>query len=151
MEPKDIYVFNFDAKSWSKQSTSSAPDLGTGTSILDHDTNVFFSLPSGASSSLYQLDLGGITNAATGNAVAWEAVSAPSFQQGGGEGVVMAEASNHISESPPGRGPSWLVLTGPRGRFLQCAEQPGGIDVHVCDPLFVRHPSMRTLDSDAYG
>jgi hypothetical protein len=101
LNPKDIYVFNFDAKTWSKQSTSSAPDLSTGTSILDHDTNVFFTLPSGSSSSLYQLDLSGITNAAGGSAVAWEAVSPPSFQQGSGEGVVMAEASNHISACLP--------------------------------------------------
>ncbi|GHJ89848.1 hypothetical protein NliqN6_6250 [Naganishia liquefaciens] len=95
--PSDIYVFNFDAKSWSKQSTSSAPDLSTGTSILDHDTNVFFTLPAGASSALYQLDLSTITNAASGGAIAWEAVSSPNFQQGQGEGVVMAEASNHIN------------------------------------------------------
>jgi hypothetical protein len=113
-----VYIFNFDAKSWSKQTTSSAPgtspssfphhiplnfsqltDLGTGTSVLDHDTNVFFTLPSGASASLYQLDLNIITNAASSSAVAWEAVSSTSFQQGAGEGVVMAEASNHISMS----------------------------------------------------
>jgi hypothetical protein len=72
-------------------------DLGTGTSVLDHDTNVFFTLPSGASASLYQLDLNTITNAASSSAVAWEAVSSTSFQQGAGEGAVMAEASNHIS------------------------------------------------------
>ena len=74
-------------------------DLSTGTSILDHDTNVFFTLPAGASSALYQLDLSTITNAASGGAIAWEAVSSPNFQQGQGEGVVMAEASNHISRS----------------------------------------------------
>ncbi|KAJ9092679.1 hypothetical protein QFC21_006745 [Naganishia friedmannii] len=116
--PSDIYVFNFDAKSWSKQATSSAPgpymqvhrqtaiqltqpsfissDLSTGTSILDHDTNVFFTLPSGSSASLYQLDLSTITKAASSSAAAWEAVSAASFQQGG-QGAVMAEASNHIN------------------------------------------------------
>ncbi|KAJ9126248.1 hypothetical protein QFC24_001974 [Naganishia onofrii] len=94
--PSDIYVFNFDAKSWSKQATSSAPDLSTGTSILDHDTNVFFTLPSGSSASLYQLDFGTITNAASSSAAAWEAVSATSFQQGG-QGAVLAEASNHIT------------------------------------------------------
>lgn len=72
-------------------------DLASGTSILDHDTNVFFTLPAGSSASLYQLDLNAITNAASSNAVAWEAVSSTSFQQGSGQGVVMAEASNHIS------------------------------------------------------
>ncbi|KAJ9101629.1 hypothetical protein QFC20_005158 [Naganishia adeliensis] len=95
--PSDVYIFNFDAKSWSKQTTSSAPDLASGTSILDHDTNVFFTLPAGSSASLYQLDLNAITNAASSNAVAWEAVSSTSFQQGAGQGVVMAEASNHIN------------------------------------------------------
>lgn len=72
-------------------------DLATGTSVLDHDTNVFFTLPSGASASLYQLDLNTITNAASGSAIAWEAVSSTSFEQGSGQGAVMAEASNHIS------------------------------------------------------
>jgi hypothetical protein len=96
--PRSVFILLRFRLRFSLPSLCDVADLATGTSILDHDTNVFFTLPSGSSASLYQLDLNSITNAASSNAVAWEAVSSTSFQQGG-QGVVMAEASNHISRS----------------------------------------------------
>ncbi|KAJ9094316.1 hypothetical protein QFC19_008001 [Naganishia cerealis] len=89
----DIYVFNFDAKSWSKQSTSSAPGSLTKTTKGDAktDCNHISELQT-----FPPLDLGTITKTASSSAAAWEAVSSTSFQQGG-QGVVMAEASNHIN------------------------------------------------------
>jgi hypothetical protein len=65
--------------------------------VLDHDTNVIFTLPGGGgSNNLYQIDLSSI-KAAAGSSLAWESLSAPTFSTTGYE-AVMAEASNHISE-----------------------------------------------------
>lgn len=99
---KKLYIFDFGASSWSVQSTSSTPGNlgGASGSSLDHDTNVIFTLPSsnGTDGSLWQLDLAsaGITNAAQGSAVAWEAVSSPPFGISGYQPTLGA-ASNHIS------------------------------------------------------
>jgi len=92
--PGDVYIYDFAAGTWSKQTTTSPPDLATGSSVLDHDTNVFFALP-GDDGSLYSLDLSSVTNQASGNAIAWEAVTDPNFKMEGRQ-PVMSQASNHI-------------------------------------------------------
>jgi hypothetical protein len=113
---QDVYIYDFAAGTWSKQTTTSPPgeygsahgrnvqtitdqlhvtiDLATGSSVLDHDTNVFFALP-GDDGSLYSLDLSSVTNQASGNAIAWEAVTDPNFKMEGRQ-PVMSQASNHI-------------------------------------------------------
>ncbi|WVQ94465.1 hypothetical protein IAU59_001544 [Kwoniella sp. CBS 9459] len=91
-----VYIYNFASDSWSSQSTSGAPsDLGNSrsSSILDHDTNVIFTLTMG--SGLYQLDMSSVTNAASSSALAWEAVSSPSFTQTDYT-VTAAQAANHV-------------------------------------------------------
>ncbi|OCF34632.1 hypothetical protein I316_03673 [Kwoniella heveanensis BCC8398] len=91
-----IYIYNFASDSWSSQTTSGAPsDLGNSrsSSILDHDTNVIFTLTTG--SGLYQLDMSSVTNAASSNALSWEAVSSPSFTETGYT-VTAAQAANHV-------------------------------------------------------
>jgi outer membrane protease len=93
----EIYIYNFAGNSWSTQSTSSPPpDFGNSRSatILDHDTNVFFTLTSG--SGLYQLDLSSVQATAASDSLAWEAVTAPSFSTNGYTPVA-AQASNHIN------------------------------------------------------
>ena len=45
---------------------------------------------------MYQLDMNSITKTATGDAVAWEAVTNPSFETNDYR-TTMAQASNHIS------------------------------------------------------
>lgn len=95
---QDIYLYDFSASSWSKQSTTSPPDLSSGGStVLDHDTNVVFTLPGGNNPSLYTLDLSGLASATSAGSasVAWEAVSEPGFSAGD---VAMAQASQHICE-----------------------------------------------------
>ena len=91
-----IYVFNFDAKTWSLQSTSSSPpaQLTRSASVLDHDTNVIFTFTNGG---LTQLDLSSITKSASGSALAWEGVSNPSWGGGYGGSATAGQASNHIS------------------------------------------------------
>lgn len=95
-----IYIYDFGGSSWSTQTTSSPPpNLGSrSASVLDHDTNVIFTLPTGSGASLYQLDLGNVKASASGSAIGWEAVEAPSFSMDGYTPTA-AEASNHISGS----------------------------------------------------
>ncbi|WVO17991.1 hypothetical protein L204_105689 [Cryptococcus depauperatus] len=91
-----IYIYDFAGDSWSTQSTSGAPsDLGNSrsSSVLDHDTNVLFTLTT--SSGLYQLDLSNVQKSASGNTVGWEAVMKPSFSVDGYT-VAAAQAANHI-------------------------------------------------------
>jgi len=74
-------------------------DVSTGSSVLDHDTNVFFALPAtGDDASLYSLDLSSVTNQATGGAISWEEVTKPNFKMNGRQ-PVMSQASNHIGTS----------------------------------------------------
>ena len=47
---------------------------------------------------MYQLDMSSIAKTATGDAVAWEAVTDPSFETNDYR-TTMAQASNHISRS----------------------------------------------------
>lgn len=92
-----VYIYNFAAGSWSTQSTTSAPsDYGNSRSatILDHDTNVFFTLTT--SSGLYQLDFSSIQASASSEPLKWEAVTSPSFSTSGYTPVA-AQASNHIN------------------------------------------------------
>ncbi|ADV25379.1 hypothetical protein I315_05247 [Cryptococcus gattii Ru294] len=92
----NIYVYDFAGNSWSTQNTSRTPsDLGNSrsSSVLDHDTNVFFTLTT--DSGLYQLDLSSITNSASSDALIWEAVENPSFSVDGYT-VTAAQAANHI-------------------------------------------------------
>ncbi|AAW45106.1 hypothetical protein CNBL2400 [Cryptococcus deneoformans B-3501A] len=91
-----IYVYDFADDSWSTQSTSRTPsDLGNSRSstVLDHDTNVFFTLTT--DSGLYQLDLSSITNSASSDSLRWEAVSDPSFSVDGYT-ATLAQAANHV-------------------------------------------------------
>ncbi|OXB33434.1 hypothetical protein LQV05_001839 [Cryptococcus neoformans] len=91
-----IYVYDFSGDSWSTQSTSRTPsDLGNSRSstVLDHDTNVFFTLT--IDSGLYQLDLSSIRNSASRDTLRWEAVSNPSFSIDDYT-VTAAQAANHI-------------------------------------------------------
>ncbi|WWC87658.1 uncharacterized protein L201_002548 [Kwoniella dendrophila CBS 6074] len=91
-----IYVYNFASDSWSTQTTSGAPsDLGNSrsSSVLDHDTNVIYTLTS--KSGLYQLDLSSVTNSASSSALAWEAVENSSFSVDG-YSVTATQAANHI-------------------------------------------------------
>ncbi|CAD6585875.1 MAG: hypothetical protein TREMPRED_004267 [Tremellales sp. Tagirdzhanova-0007] len=93
-----IYIYSFGSSSWSTQSTSGGPsNLGNSrsASVLDHDTNVVFTLPSGSGQSLYQLDMSSVTTAASSGSLAWSAVENPSFSTDGYAPTV-AEASNHI-------------------------------------------------------
>jgi hypothetical protein len=64
--------------------------------VLDHDTNVIFTLTSGSGASLYQLDMSSVQATASSSALAWEAVVAPSFSTDGYVPTA-AQASNHIN------------------------------------------------------
>lgn len=89
-------MYDFADDSWSTQSTSRTPsDLGNSRSstVLDHDTNVFFTLTT--DSGLYQLDLSSITNSASSDSLRWEAVSDPSFSVDGYT-ATLAQAANHV-------------------------------------------------------
>lgn len=89
-------MYDFAGNSWSTQNTSRTPsDLGNSrsSSVLDHDTNVFFTLTT--DSGLYQLDLSSITNSASSGTLTWEAVENPSFSVDGYT-VTAAQAANHI-------------------------------------------------------
>ncbi|KZT61714.1 hypothetical protein CALCODRAFT_349347 [Calocera cornea HHB12733] len=90
--PANVYIYDATGNSWSmSQVTAAGVDPASQVSVLDHDTNVFFSLSGG---NLYQLDFGAITNVATGP-TSWQAVESPSFQTTGYK-PVMALAQNHI-------------------------------------------------------
>ncbi|ORY29526.1 hypothetical protein BCR39DRAFT_495391 [Naematelia encephala] len=95
--PSDIYIYSFGSSSWSTQTTSSAPTNfgGRSSSVLDHDTNVFFTLPSGSGSTLYTLDFSSVQATATGSALAWETVSNPSFSTDNYTPTA-AMSSNHV-------------------------------------------------------
>ena len=64
--------------------------------MLDHDTNVIFTLTSGNGASLYQLDLSSVQASASNSPLAWDAVTAPSFSTDSYTPVA-AQASNHIN------------------------------------------------------
>jgi len=90
--PSSIYIYNAAAKSWSMQSTTTNGfDPTSFTAILDHDTNVFYTLSKGE---IYSLDMG-LLNAANNSAVSWVDVQKPSFDTNGYQ-PVMALAQNHI-------------------------------------------------------
>jgi hypothetical protein len=103
-DQQKVYIYDFAGDAWSTQSTTSPPsNLGSRSgSVLDHDTNVVFTLPTGGGG-MYQLDMGTISKSAAGSAVAWEAVTDPSFQTTDYR-TTMAQASNHISGSTLGTG-----------------------------------------------
>ena len=94
-----VYVYDFAGDAWSTQSTTSPPsNYGSRSgSVLDHDTNVIFTLPTGGGG-MYQLDMSSVTKSASGSGLAWEAVNNPSFDASSYQ-TTMAQASNHISES----------------------------------------------------
>ncbi|TXT11057.1 hypothetical protein VHUM_01808 [Vanrija humicola] len=94
-----VYVIGADASdaTWSKQTTSGGPTSTGNTrssAILDHDTNVLFTIPGDSASGAYSLDLGLITNTAAGTA-AWTAVGTPPFPLTNYKATA-ALASNHI-------------------------------------------------------
>lgn len=78
--PSDIYAYSFASSSWSTQSTSSAPDFTSATtgSVLDHDTNTFFTISGGTA--MTQLDLSTLTSTgASSSSIAWEGVDTAPF------------------------------------------------------------------------
>lgn len=94
-----VYIYDFAGDAWSTQSTTSPPSNlgGRSGSVLDHDTNVIFTLPSGSGAGMYQLDMSSVTKSASGSGIAWEAVTNPSFQTSSDSQTTMAQASNHIN------------------------------------------------------
>ncbi|KAL1410226.1 hypothetical protein Q8F55_004231 [Vanrija albida] len=88
-----VYIYDIVGDKWSKQTTSGGPtSVGNSRSsaVLDHDTNVLFTI----SDTAYSLDLGLITNTAAGTA-AWTTVGTPPFPVADYKGTA-ALASNHI-------------------------------------------------------
>jgi hypothetical protein len=75
--PGDVYILDVAQGSWSTQSTTGAPSFASAGSILDHDTNVIFTL---AGEKMTQLDLGAVSTAASGGSLAWEGVGDSAIQ-----------------------------------------------------------------------
>jgi hypothetical protein len=91
-----VYIYDFAGNSWSKQTTTGAPaslSNSRSSAILDHDTNVIFTLPGGGKS-MYMLSLNSVTNKANGSSE-WTEVGTPSFSTDGA--VTAALANNHIN------------------------------------------------------
>lgn len=91
-----IYIYDFQGDSWSKQPTSGAPASLTNSrssAVLDHDTNVIYTVPGGGAS-MYALDLGNV-QASAGGSAAWSQETAVSFSTDGD--VTAALANNHIN------------------------------------------------------
>jgi hypothetical protein len=91
-----IYIYDFKGDSWSKQVTSGAPAAlsnSRSSAVLDHDTNVLFTVPGGGQS-MYSAGLGSITNVASGT-VAWEEVGTPQINTEGA--TTAALSNNHIT------------------------------------------------------
>ncbi|KAK7035365.1 hypothetical protein VNI00_011896 [Paramarasmius palmivorus] len=91
--PTSVYIYDATAKSWSAQSVNSGgPDPANAVSILDHDTNVFYTM---SKSSLWSLSMDDLKTKASSEAITWNGVGNPSFTTDGYE-PVMGLASNHI-------------------------------------------------------
>ncbi|KAK1229237.1 hypothetical protein PQX77_007712 [Marasmius sp. AFHP31] len=89
--PSAVYIYDAGAKSWSTQNVASGgPDMSSAVSILDHDTNVFYTL---AQQKMWSLDMASKTAAA--DTVTWESVRNPEFKTDGYQ-PVMGLAQNHI-------------------------------------------------------
>jgi hypothetical protein len=72
--PTSVYIFDAASSSWSTQSTSgNQPPLENSATILDHDTNVFFTLHSG--NAVSQLDFGNVKSAAESSPAPWDGVT----------------------------------------------------------------------------
>ncbi|KAL0579400.1 hypothetical protein V5O48_002626 [Marasmius crinis-equi] len=91
--PSSIYIYDAGAKSWSTQSVGSGgPDMTSAVSILDHDTNVFYTM---SQSKLWALNMDNLKTKASDAAISWESVGNPNFKADGYQ-PVMGLASNHI-------------------------------------------------------
>jgi len=87
---------------------------------------------------MYQLDMTSVTKSASGSGLAWEAVNNPSFDASSYQ-TTMAQASNHISESPIVFGSHELMVD----FFGVPGTAAGSADV------FVIHCMLHQLDGDA--
>ncbi|GMK54613.1 hypothetical protein CspeluHIS016_0111990 [Cutaneotrichosporon spelunceum] len=90
-----IYIYDFAGNAWTKQATTGGSDAlqnSRSSAILDHNTNVIFTV---GSSSMYTLDFGSVTATAAGS-LAWGVASTPKFASEGYK-VTAAAASNHIN------------------------------------------------------
>ncbi|KIM36305.1 hypothetical protein M413DRAFT_291010 [Hebeloma cylindrosporum] len=102
--PSSIYIYDAAAKSWSRQTVDAGKfDPTNFATILDHDTNVFYSYSDGE---LFSLDMG-LLKAANSTPIPWVDVQQPdlSVDQTGaavpgantaGYQPVMALAQNHV-------------------------------------------------------
>jgi hypothetical protein len=102
--PTSIYIYDATAKSWSTQSvTAGTFDSSNFATILDHDTNVFYSY---SDSDIFSLDMG-LLKAANSTAIPWNNVQQPDLSDGtsasptpgantAGYQPTMALAQNHI-------------------------------------------------------
>lgn len=94
---QSVYIYDFSGDAWSKQVTTGAPAAlqnSRSSAILDHDTNVIFTIPGGGAA-MYQLGMDNIVATAAG-ALAWTDVGQPKFDTADYK-VTAALASNHIS------------------------------------------------------
>ncbi|ESK89931.1 hypothetical protein Moror_779 [Moniliophthora roreri MCA 2997] len=91
--PTSVYIYDAAAKSWSTQSVNpGGPDPANAVSILDHDTNVFYTM---SNRQLSSLNMDNLKTKASPDAISWENVGNPSFSVDGYQ-PVMGLASNHI-------------------------------------------------------
>lgn len=98
-DTQSVYIYDFSNDAWSKQVTSGTPAAlqnSRSSAILDHDTNVIFTIP-GNGAQMYELDMGSVVAKAAGTA-AWSDVRTPAFDTANYK-VTAALASNHIRES----------------------------------------------------
>ncbi|KAG7087557.1 hypothetical protein E1B28_013512 [Marasmius oreades] len=92
--PSSVYIFDAASNSWSTQSVNAGgPDMSSAVSILDHDTNVFYTM---SSAKLWSLDMDPLKAKASSDAVTWNAVGTPTSFKADGYQPVMGLAQNHI-------------------------------------------------------
>jgi hypothetical protein len=89
--PSSIYVYNAGSKSWAKQATSLGSfDIASSVSILDHDTEVFYSLSKGEMWAINMTEV----SLTPDDETPWKDIS--KFPVDGYDKPTMALASNHI-------------------------------------------------------
>ncbi|KAF9258916.1 hypothetical protein L218DRAFT_908908 [Marasmius fiardii PR-910] len=92
--PSAVYIYDAGASSWSTQGVSSGgPDMSSAVSILDHDTNVFYTM---AQSQMWALNMDDLKTKASSAAITWTNVGNPTSFKADGYQPVMGLAQNHI-------------------------------------------------------
>ncbi|KAL0958285.1 hypothetical protein HGRIS_000434 [Hohenbuehelia grisea] len=90
--PSAVHIYDATAKSWSTQATDAGSfDVGSAFSILDRDTNVFYSISKGE---LWSLDMGD-QKSAKSSSIAWADQKPVAFPTDGWN-PVGALANNHV-------------------------------------------------------